>query len=433
MTPLRDIYSSFPGVLIIIAALILVIMQLAVLMHSVRDKRNIVSLCIAAVHFILGITVFALMLYAEDIYEELDSGEVWPANTLEAKVFAVPWAFYAVLEMIAAAVICLQIRRHLRYAKTHLTADTVKDTLDWLPVGVCIGDAEGNVLLSNLQMNALSQNLTNRYLIDANYLWEQITENGIAQDDGVLCEDGDGKAWLFTKKPMTLCEKGHERKLEQIFASDMTDAYRITQELSENNKHLKDVQFRMKAVAARERSLIAAREVVKARTAVHNQMGGVLLAGRYFMEHPEDTDQAELLHLLEYNNFFLLGEVKQQELITDKLDAALKMAKRIGVTVEIKGVLPVQKSVRNVLAEAVEQCAANAVRHAEGNCLNVIISESDEQYAAVFTNNGKPPEQEIKETGGLTYLRRTAESAGGTMAVESIPFFRLTVTVPKHI
>ena len=109
----------------------------------------------------------------------------------------------------------------------------------------------------------------------------------------------------------------------------------------------------------------------------------------------------------------------------------MRNAGRIGVTVQIAGTLPEQQSVRDVLAQAVEQCAANTVRHAEGDCLTVTLHETDSQYIAEFRNNGKPPEGPVSETGGLWYLRKAAEEVGGTVNVQSEPVFLLTVLIPK--
>ena len=46
------------------------------------------------------------------------------------------------------------------------------------------------------------------------------------------------------------------------------------------------------------------------------------------------------------------------------------------------------------------------------------MTETDENYIAVFTNNGKPPEAEITEGGGLSSLRRRIRSAGGKLLAD---------------
>ena len=59
------------------------------------------------------------------------------------------------------------------------------------------------------------------------------------------------------------------------------------------------------------------------------------------------------------------------------------------------------------------------------------IRHEDGHVTAVITNNGTPPAGEIKEGGGLSSLRRRIRSAGGTMAIQSLPAFALTVTLPE--
>ena len=72
---------------------------------------------------------------------------------------------------------------------------------------------------------------------------------------------------------------------------------------------------------------------------------------------------------------------------------------------------------------AVKESAANAVKHADGTVLNVVLSEN----TAVITNNGHPPKHTVEESGGLLALRKEVEAAGGEMIVDSLPQFRLTI------
>ena len=48
-----------------------------------------------------------------------------------------------------------------------------------------------------------------------------------------------------------------------------------------------------------------------------------------------------------------------------------------------------------------------------------------------ITNNGAPPNGPIAESGGLLSLRRSVEEAGGTMTVQSVPAFSLTIFFPR--
>jgi signal transduction histidine kinase len=93
--------------------------------------------------------------------------------------------------------------------------------------------------------------------------------------------------------------------------------------------------------------------------------------------------------------------------------------------------LPENESAAYLLTCAVRECVTNAVRYAGATELYADFTESETEATVVVYNNGKEPESEIVEGGGLSTLRRRVERAGGSMRVQSHPIFKLTVTVSK--
>ena len=49
-----------------------------------------------------------------------------------------------------------------------------------------------------------------------------------------------------------------------------------------------------------------------------------------------------------------------------------------------------------------------------------------------LTNNGTAPKEKITEGGGLSMLRQRIEEAGGKMEVQSIPRFKLMLSLPEQ-
>ncbi len=92
------------------------------------------------------------------------------------------------------------------------------------------------------------------------------------------------------------------------------------------------------------------------------------------------------------------------------------------------GIPPRESNVRAVFAAAVIECAANAVKYAEGDQLQVDIRGKG---VFVLESNGRPPQEKIRERGGLLSLRELMENAGGTMEIQSFPAFRLTLRFPE--
>ena len=422
MRSLQSVVCTLPGYIVYFAAMLLTAAQLAVLLRLFREKHGAARIILSLLHFLIGISFLTVLL--DYSYNALIEGRPEQIHSFELKRFSVPWLVYAGLEIVSFAVILLYERVFRQRRNTRLTADSIRQTVDFLTTGLLISDSDGTVLLANLKMTELCRMLTGELLSDAGSFWKYI-ENSAFRD--YLIQTPDGETWQFAKSRIELDGKTYD----QITASDMTEQYRVTKELSEKNRHLKEVQQRMRSVAAKERSLVAAREIMNARMIVHDRMGAVLLSGKYYLDHPENVKEEELLRLLEYGSYFLLGEAQQQE--GDLLQEALQNAQKIGVDTDISGDIPENHAVRGLLAQAIDQCAANTVRHAGGDRLFVKITEEQGGIFAEFSNNGKAPEGPVTETGGLAALRRATEAAGCTMTIQSDPAFLLTIFIPKQV
>ena len=107
---------------------------------------------------------------------------------------------------------------------------------------------------------------------------------------------------------------------------------------------------------------------------------------------------------------------------------AVSMANSIGVRVDMRGTEPKHVDIKKILSQAIIECAANTIKHAEGNAVTIDITTKDTETEITITNNGKPPKREITESGGLLSLRRNIEAIGGVMNLESEPVFKLTIT-----
>ena len=434
MSSLQNVIGTLPGYLIYFAAALLTAAQLAVLLRTIRETPRKARIIIALLHFLTGF--FLLGVFLDYSYNILLEGISESVHPIEQALLDLPWLLYAALDLGSAAVILWYLKAFRKHRDTNLSTDSIRQTVDLLPTGILISEPDGTVRLANLCMAQLCRTLTGELLSDAKRFWQHIERTA---SDGLLIHTPDGETWQFAKNTITLDGKDYD----QITATDMTQQYRLTEELSDKNRQLHKVQDQMKAVAAKERSLAAAREVMNARMTVHDRMGAVLLSGKYYLDHPENVKEEELLHLLEFNNHFLLGEAlepenavhplsgeaKQPGNETDPLQKALETANRIGVTVKISGEFPKDKTIRNIFAQAVEQCAANTVRHAGGDLLNVVIEENETKVTASFSNNGLPPKAPVTETGGLAVLRKSVENAGGSMEIQSMPSFLLTISM----
>lgn len=109
----------------------------------------------------------------------------------------------------------------------------------------------------------------------------------------------------------------------------------------------------------------------------------------------------------------------------------LDSAKTGGVTVRIRGEEPTGGEAE-LMYTAMQVCLTNAIQYANATEVSANIWKNEHSYTVMIRNNGKPPEKEITEGGGLTNLRHRIENSGGRMTVQSLPEFSLVIEMPKH-
>ena len=419
--------SSLIWYAVTLGSLALVIGSLIALIRGAQARRSRRVLLAAGLNMLAGFLLFLVLMDCARFAYLTEPDPRYRA--FQTALFGLPWGLYAITEVLSAAILILLLRDDRRYRRNHLTPDAIRETVNLLPEGICISAPDGTVLLSNLRMDGLCRDLTGGTLSDAARFRDCLEENGEKQGGEILTHTANGTVWRFAGKHMA----GNGTEYDQLTASDVTAPYRIMEELRGKNERLQELQRRMKEVSGLSGDMFIAQEEAAARTALHNQLGQVLLMGRHTLEHPDSTD-AELVRMATFEmNRFLLREAEAPSgSRADRLQQALAMVKSIGVQTEILGSVPENQAYRALLAQAVQECAANAVKHAEGDRLMLRTEENEKEWIVRIANNGRPPKGPIRESGGLLSLRRHTEAAGGSMTVESSPAFALVLRLPAH-
>ena len=309
----------------------------------------------------------------------------------------------------------LALRNTLRYRQLHVTPDSVKQAMDLLPVGIAFVRPDGVVVFRNLVMDHLSAALTGKLLTDWNVF------QAAAGGDQVSAE---GKVWQLRSQATP------GSSLLQVTATDVTEQAGILADLKAKNRKLRDIHLRLEIYNRQAERIIIAQELLTARMTVHDELGSVLLESRHYMSNPASIDEALLLQALKNANTYLLREYEGDDTAVDPLTEAVRMAQAIGVKVELTGVPPTEEGPRAVLAAAIRECAANAVKHAEGDRLTADARRTEAGFRFTLCTNGQPPSAPIRETGGLLSLRTLAESQGGSLRIDCLPEVRITITIP---
>ena len=388
--------------------------QMAVTIAAFRDRRSrrdkcaLLFLCfLSAGLFWLCFSVIAWEINFPGRAEALPA---WLAAFSTCPVWAV-WVY----EAFIAVILFFAVRDTFRYRRSHVTPDSVKQAMDLLPVGVAFGDPDGTVRFRNLVMDHLSMVLTGKMLTD----WHAFRTAATGQ---LSAED---RVWQVSIRETP------GSSLTQLTTTDITEQAGILADQEAKNRKLKDIRLRLEIYNRQADRLIISQELLTARMTVHDELGSVLLESRHSLSDPGSIDEELLLQALKNANTYLLREYEGDDTAVDPLAEAVSMAQAIGVKVELTGIPPAEDSPRELLAAAIRECAANAVKHADGDRLTADTRHSDTGYSFTVRSNGIPPAAPIRETGGLLSLRTLVENRRGVMRVDSSPEFRLTIALPQ--
>lgn len=304
----------------------------------------------------------------------------------------------------------------------------VKEAFDNLPSGICFFDKNGMVTLCNYQMHRLVFALSGRDLQSLAEMQESLADRTPSErqdNDIVLLEDGS--AWHFAQEDVTTQDG---ETYTQVTAADVTELYHRQKELEQDNRKLEEYAQRMRRLSANIITLIREEEILNMRMRVHDDIGRCVIATRQFLQQNRPMEELDLttwknaVRLLKHDN-----EGAEDASVLPRMMTA---AESIGIRIRIEGEFPASTAAAELLAAAVRECMTNAVRHAGATELYVKLAYGDGTVSARITNNGAAPQGEITEGGGLSSLRVRIRQKGGTVKIQSVPRFELTVSVPTE-
>ena len=429
MSAFSEIVASGTGHIIRTLSMLLMFLQIYVLIGAFRSKRSVPFRVFAVLQTVLGLIYFSILLDStfRDAYLPFERTYPYFVGLL----FGSPWICAALILFVMTLVCACCLISSVVFRKTHIGRDAVKQTVDLLPEGICFGDREGTAVFFNIKMDEWCRALTGKPLKSAGLLRDHVEKSGEEQGGNRIVTAPDGTVLMFEFDDITV----DGQDFVQITAFDVSQIYRITSELRKNNGRLIDIRERMREFSERAAQLAMSEELLEARFTVHDEVGHVLLRIKYFLDNPDRVDEKNLIAFVRTVNDLLISDTGQADGEYEDgrrtLSDSVSAAGQIGVGVEIRGAIPDDGLFCGILGRAIKECAINTVKHAHGSSVTVEIDDSPDRATARITNDGDPPEGEIRESGGLVSLRMMVSNAGGEMTVESSPVFCLTVSRRK--
>ncbi len=334
-------------------------------------------------------------------------------------------------ETVFTAVPIFEIIFFIVKSRRVITDSSVKSALDNLPAGILFFDSDSYAVLTNHAMLTLVRELTGgdtRMMKPLDDVLEGRTPAESAQrigDDFRTYRFSDGRIRTFEKKVISLQSK----KYVQFTANDITDIYKMKQELEHDNELLKKAAENLRTLSENVVAATREEEILNFKMQIHDDFGRSITAVRRFlMQNDNLQDAGELIDM--WRRSVSLIKKDNESKSDDELIFLITSAKKMGLDIIIDGRMPKEAEPEYTVISAVRTCLINAVRHADATEMYVKIERSSNSIVVNITNNGKSPECEISEGGGLSALRRRVEKYAGIMTVTSLPAFALNIRIP---
>ena len=304
-------------------------------------------------------------------------------------------------------------------SRRQLSPVSIKESCDHLPSALCFAWENGLPCLKNLKMDELSHLLTGEALLNANDFWKTMELQPI-----VTLENG--QTWSFERVRLGMSGK----TVYQINGTNITEEAQLQRELEEDNLRLKNMNRRLRQYGQDVQEATREKEILRAKTRVHDELGHALLQTRQFFSDTQG-DAESVCAAWRQNVRLLLGKYADEQRF-DAFAQLARAAQAIGVTIERRGVFPAEGTESAQLVEtAAHECLTNLVRHAGGTRLEIIGEKVASGWRIHYLNDGSAPSGPIVEGSGLTALRARTEAAGCAMDIEYAPHFELTLTLPQ--
>ena len=396
--------------------LLTVSIRIAVEHADIRTRSNA---------FLYSVLLFFASFIPAQVLADIGTGEI-PVAHYFLRLPLPSFSFY-LLALFAFEVLFIRRIRDVR--KRELGKNSIKESLDNLPDGLCFSKPDGTPMLVNRAMQELSYEVFGKWLVNDVACARAISENRIRPRATILMRDpliveSSGNVWLIN-----ILE--HD-KVRETLAYDITLEWQLLLEIQKKNKEIKKVNERLRKYQQEVTAYTRQKEILQAKIRIHDKIGQSLIYFRHYLEkkNKSEEDRKNLIRLWT-ESLLVLEENNTLPPLRSSWDRLLSTATALGVAIRVDGNLPQDENDLEVLVGIVHEALNNAIRHGEAKNVRITLWEDNDREYCTISNDGKPATESIREKGGLKNIRQKLALYDGDMKISTKPEFTLTLSMPK--
>lgn len=414
------------GLLFIINAIILVIS-----INIVIESSNTM---VFRKYFLYSSLIFISSLIPLQILAELGTGKIYLAKPL----LQLPLYLFVFYDLLILIIEIIFSKKLIERSKTIIGNNSIKESMDNLPDGICFSKYDGTPLLVNRVMQDISYAVFGNMLANDLACAEDIRNNNIKKDAKILQRNPLIVETLGDIWQIKIVD--HE-KIKETLAYKITLEWNLYQEIKAKNKEIEKINVSLKEYQKNVGEFTRQKEILQAKIKIHDKIGQCLIYFKRYLDMEEKTkeDRAKLINL--WKESLLMFEVESDNINDDidssknlaKFDKLISTANDIGVLVDVNGKLPKDEGDLKILVETVHEALNNAIRHGQAKNIRIFLREDSVNINCKITNDGKFVNTPIIEKGGLKNIRQRIEACGGNMEVRFDSNITLILSWPKGV
>ena len=411
---------------------ILFLFNTLVLVASVKIVVDTASSKLYAKYFVHSVFIFFLSFFSMQILAEIGTGKLYFAKL----VVDFPVYLFIILDLFLCTLEILFAKSFINTKNSIIGKNSIKESMDNLPDGICFSKLDGTPLLVNRVMQDISYAVFGNMLVNDVVCTEDARNNKIKKDARILQRD-----------PLIVETLGDIWHIKTIIHDNFREtlAYKITlkwglyQEIEEKNRQIEKINKSLKEYQKNVTEYTRQKEILQAKIKIHDKIGQSLIYfKRYlYMDKKTKEDRDKLINLW-MESLVMLDE--KDDFLSEKEDSSkneanfeklISTAKDIGVAVHLDGETPSDEGDLNLLVDIVHETLNNAIRHGQAKNIWIKLDEGDLNIHCKIRNDGILSKEPIKEKGGLKNIHQRIKSFGGKMNIELKPQFTLDLSWPK--
>ncbi|MCR4740930.1 MAG: hypothetical protein K5886_11820 [Lachnospiraceae bacterium] len=410
-------YTTLPeparGCLLAFATLILIMFIYCIIRMLDAGRRNIYLVCTCVMSALAFSLYQGMVMYQQ---EDLAS-------------FDVPvWMIITVLVILL--MYCAYIQYNIVvWQRSNITGMSVKEAFDRLPAGLAYYTESGVPVMVNETMQEISRSISGEGVRDACAFWERIKtcdRGDVSKDaDSAIVRIKDNRIFSIRRRSVTA---GGARVYELI-ASDISREYELTNELEIKRDRARVLNTRLKALMETIEYVSMNRELLKLKTALHDNIGQSILIAKRYLFAPDSVDKKRMLEFWQDNARHLVNDEPEEWELPYYVIS--KEADLMGIKLNIIGELPGERELIPVVDAAVSAQVSNTLKHTNGTQVTIEVADKGTGYCLSLKNDGEMPDGEIEPRGGLKNLQSEIRAVNGSMEIIYSPEFILKITLPK--